>query len=460
MTITNPTALDFSKLAAAASIAKQPEIPKIFVAICSSDWKLEIHTSESVRSIANACRCEMVVRYMMNDGVARSRNNLAASFLETDCTHLWFLDSDIIVEARQFALLLEAIADGLKVVAGLYPKKQGVLDWVINFLDDQKADEKGRIKLKHAGTGCLLIAREVIEREIELHPEMEYEGDPAPGALRWDLFPMRAVNRLYESEDWAFCNRLLADGFEIWGHTGVQLRHVGKIVYPLQFSLSDEEVVDIVYHRYGIPHDQVLAFIASGTKAPGLMGGHREKEVRLWPREYPVPDLFEGGIIAGSLDVPINPNDGEEPPKIVDLAAGYGSFMRFALSRWRGATFWAFEPDAAIFPFLQQTMAGVNPAAAKVHGEVKTFSSANAAEIPECNILRAAGPNVGEVLFALAVLGRIDGIDAIIATVPTLAGATVVAEAISSTHELRSLQRAADGQITIKLGALRLRNQN
>ena len=98
-------------------------VPKVFIALCTRDWQVEAHTSESVRAIGRLCNAEITVRYMMNDGVARARNNLAAMFLESDCDLLHFLDSDIIEEARHFARLVDFAFTQKKVIGALYPKK-------------------------------------------------------------------------------------------------------------------------------------------------------------------------------------------------------------------------------------------------------------------------------------------------------------------------------------------------
>lgn len=456
-TASTPPVHDFKFLETAADASKVPELPKIYLAVCSSDWKAEIHTTESIRAIGNLCRCEVHPRFMFNDGVARSRNNLAAEFLATDCTHIFFLDSDIVIEPRQFALLLEALEDGIQVIGGLYPKKQATLDWVINHLADQKPDAKGRVRLKHIGNGCMIIERSVLLRQIELHPEIEYRGDPDANSVRWDFFPMGARAGRYESEDWAFCNRLNADGVEIWGHTGVQLRHVGKIVYPLQFTLSDDDVVDLIFHRYAIPTEASWAFIASGEKQPGMMGGHRERPVRLWPEDYAgIGDLDEAGVMLGALDVPVSPGNDEAPPRVIDVGAGIGAFLRFAVKRWPRCSVDAFESDEKRFALLERTAAGCNPAVSPVTVERKEFSSDNALEVPEGSILRLNVPESMLILARMADAGRAGVYDAILGTFRTLKEAANAELAIMATHSLNGLQRMADGTFVAKFIARRL----
>jgi hypothetical protein len=302
---------------------------------------VEHYTSECVRHFGRQCKAEIVVGYMANDGVARSRNNLAAHFLESDCTHLLFIDNDIIAAPRHLDRLLEANKD---IVAGLYPKKQVKLDWVANYTGE-KPDSDGLLRVRHAGTGFILIKRGVFEKMAKDLPEIGYGGDPSPESKRWDFFPMHAKDGVYKSEDWYFCEMAQKCGFDVWIDTKIQLRHVGKIVYPLQFTMSDEDFVDLCFHRYGITQDLIRTFIGSGMKDPGLMGGHTERFVRLWPKEYPCSDLHQGAELTGLYDIPEFEKT-TRPPKIVDIGADLGAFAIWAAKRWEDCTITSFEGDA------------------------------------------------------------------------------------------------------------------
>jgi len=422
----------------APEVVKRPL--KVFVALCTRDWQSEAHTSESVRNIGRSCNAELVVRYMMNDGVARARNNLAAAFLEGDCDVLWFLDNDIIVEPRHFertvlapfadavtpvtladtlAQALPAVVDGMRsgkrgIVCALYPKKQPTLDWVVNYLPGEIPDADGYLKVKHAGTGAMAITREMLKDFIAKHPEIEYRGDPSPDAVRWDLFPMHAEGGRYLSEDWKFCEKARADGWDIWVDTKSQLRHIGKIVYPLQFTLTDEEVVDIVVHRYHIHPDHVRTFIASGQKTPGLMGGHREVGVRHWPREYPVGDLHQGDVLAGCYDVPYYAEEGK-PFDVIDIGADVGGFARWASKRWPKCPIHCYEAN----PKLMESLNCTANAIGEKHGLKPTVYAGEVRAkdvegLPSARVIKidAAGME-REIVEALSAVGRLGDFDAI-----------------------------------------------
>lgn len=183
----------------------------------------------------------IVIRPHVGDSlVARARNNLAAQFLASDCTHLLFLDTDLIFSPAHITKLVEHARNGCGVVCGLYPKKQRELGWVCNILDSAEPPaEDGLQRVKYAGTGCMLIARTMFDVLRKNFPEIEYDPDEgdAPG-VKWDFFAtgVRGFEgrRRYLSEDWMFCQRVLDCGQDIWMDTTVILKHVGEFIYPLQ----------------------------------------------------------------------------------------------------------------------------------------------------------------------------------------------------------------------------------
>ena len=169
--------------------------------------------------------------------VSRSRNRLAAQFLRSDATHLLFLDTDLIFSPDQIGRL---IAHDQPLVCGLYPKKQAQLAWVCNTLPHfGGADpDTGLQRVLYAGTGCMLIRRDVFERVARIFPEIAYDPDDGedPGAYH-DFFKVGVCvaqgRRRYLSEDWFFCEMAAQAGFQVMMDTRVVLKHVGEATYPL-----------------------------------------------------------------------------------------------------------------------------------------------------------------------------------------------------------------------------------
>lgn len=199
--------------------------------------------------------CEFDIRFGHGDGVARTRNNLTDDFLKSDCTHMLQIDCDLIFSPQHVQRILSHDQD---VVGGFYPKKQeGPLEWVINTFPgpiEKRAD--GLHKVAYIGTGFLCVKRRVFERMIESYPYIAFGADYGKREVLHDFWPMSPYcadcghsagpscqhspdRRRYLSEDWYFCQRWMDLGGEVFGDTGVVLKHVGPAVFPLITQLPE-----------------------------------------------------------------------------------------------------------------------------------------------------------------------------------------------------------------------------
>ncbi len=227
--------------------------------------------------------------------VTRARNVLVAYFLNSDYTHLMFIDADIEFQVED---LLKLYVHDKDVCVGAYPKKgvnwthikEGVLmdpskehtpnqiaslgsDYAINFKFKDVSTktvqvENGLIQLHDAGTGFMMIKRETILKMIENYPELKYKNDVQMGAVDlkdnfYALFDtmIDPVDKRYLSEDYTFCRRWQAMDGEIWLDPSISLNHYGSfcfqgnpemiIQYNDQVPLTtkkvqaDEELMDI-----------------------------------------------------------------------------------------------------------------------------------------------------------------------------------------------------------------------
>jgi hypothetical protein len=193
--------------------------------------------------------------------VTRARNTLTAFFLNSDCTHLFFIDADIEFRVEDVIRLLAAEKD---VAVGAYPKKginwNAVKDlaqrnpeatddmlacagseYAINFnIDPEKRVvevKDGLIALKDAGTGFMMIKRQTIEKMSAAHPELQYNNDinvdKALDKYTYALFDtvIEEGTRRYLSEDYTFCRRWQKLGGEIWLDPNINLNHYGTIPF-------------------------------------------------------------------------------------------------------------------------------------------------------------------------------------------------------------------------------------
>lgn len=178
--------------------------------------------------------------------VTRARNSLTKDFLESDCTHLLFIDCDL---AFTVADILRITSHAEDVVGGVYPlKTEGELQWCGNgALEDAKpVREDGLQELRYIGTGFMCVAREVFLRILLTDgPQIEYTTDDPSHRTEYDFWrvgvrPTADKRRRYLSEDWYFCQRWLELGGKVYADTRVTLQHEGRAVWPL---LSQREAL-------------------------------------------------------------------------------------------------------------------------------------------------------------------------------------------------------------------------
>ncbi len=195
--------------------------------------------------------------------ITRARNRLAHQFLQSDATHLLFIDADIRFGPEA---VLRLVAHGGSLVAGAVPKK--VIDWdrlqtlagraasgselqglsndyaFTVRLDHESFDhesfdrhmEKGFVRVTYVGTAFMLIARAVFEAIDAAGLVARYSDDEAPasdapsiGAYFDTLIHPRT--RRYLSEDFAFCHHWRSTGGEVWVDVQTPLGHEGNFMF-------------------------------------------------------------------------------------------------------------------------------------------------------------------------------------------------------------------------------------
>ena len=167
--------------------------------------------------------------------ITRGRNILTAMFLESDCSHLMFIDADIEFQADD---LLRMMAYDKPIMAAAYPKKALPIQYAINFkfINQEKKQiriENGAVEVLDASTGFFLVKREVVEKMMQEYPELHYRNDSNIDEKFnkycysfFDTIHDPEDNR-YLSEDYTFCRRWQKLGGEIWLDPNTKLNHVG-----------------------------------------------------------------------------------------------------------------------------------------------------------------------------------------------------------------------------------------
>jgi len=240
--------------------ATQPKKPaKLFVAtpmyggLCVGGYTMGI--LECVQTFMQN-NIQMYYSYMMNESlITRARNGMAYDFLQSDATHLMFIDADISFKPQDIVRMIQADKD---IICGLYPKKE--INWhlvsnavkqgvdykdlpnytgsfVVNLVggaNETTGNINEPMEIDNGGTGFMLIKREVFETLRPTVPkytnDMIQITDKNPVKKIIDEFFATSIdedtNRLL-SEDYHFCKIARKAGFKVYAAPWATLVHSG-----------------------------------------------------------------------------------------------------------------------------------------------------------------------------------------------------------------------------------------
>ena len=211
-------------------------------------------TSEYLQSIVAFTRLATEINFKFslftskNESlVTRARNRSVAAMLQSDATHLLFIDSDIGFSPLS---IFQLLARDEPVVCASYPLKginwpaligkkfktvteieDASISHVVHALEKPDIDT-GLIPVGEAGTGFMLIKREVIEQMISENPDWKYEHEE--GGTWHAIFDCEIVDGRYLSEDYTFCKRWQRLGGTIWLDPTITLTHTGAFTFGFQ----------------------------------------------------------------------------------------------------------------------------------------------------------------------------------------------------------------------------------
>jgi hypothetical protein len=200
---------------------------------------------------------QMYYSFMMNESlITRARNSMAYDFMETDATHLMFIDADIAFNPADIPRMVSADKD---IICGLYPKKE--INWVqvseavkagvppdqlhlhtgafVLNLAHGETQTTGNvnepIEIANGGTGFMLIKRKVFEALNDKVPSYTNDMYHAVDVVRKvkiikEFFATsidEESNRLL-SEDYHFCKISRMAGFKVFCAPWANFSHTGS----------------------------------------------------------------------------------------------------------------------------------------------------------------------------------------------------------------------------------------
>ena len=226
--------------------------------------EVSIHYAQAVLEFQKACLqkgIKVMIQMMKSSLVTQGRNLCVAAFLESEMSHMLFIDSDISFSSDSIWSMLEADKD---VISVPYPLKDVRFDKLIQKIKDGRvttSDEahvncntyplrladhtsieiegEGIIEVTHAPTGCMLIKREVFDILIETYPDTEIHQETViNGKFEKKPYLYNFFDTYYDKkrkrllgEDFAFCRLWRKAGGKCYCYIMDYITHVGEFQY-------------------------------------------------------------------------------------------------------------------------------------------------------------------------------------------------------------------------------------
>jgi len=216
----------------------------LFIALPAYDFKVSLKLAISLArfaqeapkhgitiQIGSICGCSVV---------SRARNLLSKDMLESECTDLIFIDSDINFMPDDIFRLMAWTTDPKKGIVAGVPRTRST-DKV--YITDLNYDENnqltmngmGLVKANRVATAFMMVRREVFVKMTEAHPEWTYY-DKKTERMVPCLFDFMLTDEGYMGEDFLFCDRARDLGFEVWIDPTISLGHMGVQEYEGNFG--------------------------------------------------------------------------------------------------------------------------------------------------------------------------------------------------------------------------------
>ena len=216
----------------------------VFIALPAYDFKVSLKLAISLArfaqeapqhgidiQIGSICGCSVV---------SRARNLLVQDMLESNCTDLLFIDSDINFEPSDVLRLMAWTSDPKKGIVAGVPRTRSTDKVYIATLDHDENNDltmngMGLVRAKRVATAFMMVRREVFETLDAAHPEWRYNDVRSKRTVPC-IFDFKLTEEGYMGEDYLFCDRAREHGFEVWIDPTIKLGHMGVQEYEGEFG--------------------------------------------------------------------------------------------------------------------------------------------------------------------------------------------------------------------------------
>ena len=180
--------------------------------------------------------------------IHQARNYLTSVFLNSDFTHLLFLDSDVDFEPEAVVRMLVAKKD---VICTPYRVKSMEVDkkmYTVELKKDARMEPGEIIEITAGPTGIMLIHRDVFKKIIEKFPDLKIKNPvfPEPGPdhqYYYSFFDFTFEDGYSTGEDVSFCKLVQKLGFKLYANTASFTKHHGAYAWGGRFKDALEQKI-------------------------------------------------------------------------------------------------------------------------------------------------------------------------------------------------------------------------
>ena len=227
-----------------------------------------IHYTQALLELQQLCiknKIKITFSLIKSSLVTQGRNLCVAGFLESNYTHMLFIDSDIYFNSPS---ILEMIKKDKDVLAIPYPLKtimwdkclSRIQEGAIKNINDLKKSfntypmkvesndninvDHGVIEVTHSPTGCMMIKRSVFDKMIKAYPDKNIvqktviNGEYVDRPNLWNFFDTihDPRTKTYLGEDFSFCQLWKDIGGKCHAYINDTIVHIGEHQYEGRFA--------------------------------------------------------------------------------------------------------------------------------------------------------------------------------------------------------------------------------
>jgi len=228
----------------------------LFIAIPCYDHKVGVNLAFALAELQHAAISHGIsvqLAHMSGCSILpKARNLLVDNFMKSGCDHLMFLDADMGFRPEHILRLMafnQEPEHGVIVAAGV-TRKVEEKTYAVDIYPDEAGNivmnDMGLLKVKRAGTGFMMIRRDVLQDMQDQHPEwkIQVKDKDALTDSMYCFFDFAMRPEGYTGEDYIFCERVYAAGHEVWLDPTIELQHSARI------ELSGAFGPDILYKQF------------------------------------------------------------------------------------------------------------------------------------------------------------------------------------------------------------------